>query len=133
MQEFKLKRYESIDGVIAELYGIPEGELSSDGIEGKGISESGEEVDFNYEQQKEGISKQGYWGWVDDSKVIHYWIGKDTPIKELIHFFAHEIGHQTGEQNSDDYLEEMRAEQFGRVATLAYDLAVQSLKPNAQP
>jgi hypothetical protein len=92
-------------------------------LEVGGFDSLDQEVEFSYKEFKKSIKKQGYWGWVDDNKIIHYWIGKKIPIEDLIHFFGHEIGHQTGEQEKDDFKEEMRAESYGYTAALAYEFS----------
>jgi hypothetical protein len=139
--EFTLKRYDNIDDLMlaalqvdanaeeegrkVTLEDLKEATIS-------GLNPNEEEIEFSYEQQKEGIELMGHWGWVDEHKVIHYWISKEkqVPIEDLIHFFAHEIGHRTGKELEDDFQEEMRAEGYGHAATLAYKLAKQHFDGN---
>jgi len=134
--EFTLKRYDSIDELMlasiqvdANARGKGE-ELTMEDLKEAtvhGLNPDEEEVEFTFEQQKEGIELMGHWGWIDEFKTIHYWISneKKVSLEELIHFFAHEIGHRTGIELKDDFQEEMRAEGYGHAATLAYKLAKQ--------
>jgi|ERR1035437_6515255 hypothetical protein len=127
MEKITLKKYESIDELILASYQDYENPLTIEDMKGcevVGLDQHEQEVKISYDQQKEGIEKQGHWGWIDKQKVIHYWIGKDLTLKALIHFFAHEIGHRTGTENEDDFQEEMRAEGYGDAATLAYEFAL---------
>lgn len=125
-KEFTLKKYDSIDEIILACWqnednSITLEDLKESTVGGLDINEN--EHEFSYQYQKEGIEQQGIWGWIDDEKIIHYWIGKDLSMEELIHFFAHEIGHQTGKQDEDEFQEEMRAEGYGYTATMAYEFA----------
>lgn len=126
--EFSLKKYASIDELMLASIQDEENSLTIDDLNGMGIGGltiDEKEVEFPCAKQKEGIVEMGLWGWIDEGRVIHYWIGKELPIQELIHFFAHEIGHRTGTQYVDDFQEEMRAEGYGFTAVLAYEFAKQ--------
>lgn len=124
-KEFTLKKYSSVDEILLASFQSDD-EITIEDLKDSvvvGLDQNENELEFSYEQQKNGIIEQGYWGWVDENKVIHFWIGKELSMEELIHFFAHEIGHRTGEPDKDDFQEEMRAEGYGRTATLAYEFA----------
>ena len=91
--------------------------------EGEGETETGETVAFTHEQELAGMRGQGCWAFVDTrNNTIHAWADEATPRELVLHMLAHEIGHITGEPHPDDMQEEMRAEQFGRVAKMAYGL-----------
>lgn len=91
--------------------------------EGEGETETGETVSFTHEQELAGMRGQGCWAFVDArTNTIHAWADEATPRELVLHMLAHEIGHITGEPHPDDMQEEMRAEQFGRVAKMAYGL-----------
>lgn len=126
---FTLKKYDTIEEIVISAFSSEEEEpVSIEELKEArvgGWNSNHEEVEFSFEDQKKGIEEQGHWGWVDEQNTIHYWIGKEVPLEELIHFFAHEIGHRTGTSLEDDFEEEMRAEDFGSVATMAYKLAQQ--------
>lgn len=130
---FTLKRYESIDDLLLASFQTEEEQFTMEEMKASmfgGLDGLQQEVEFGYDVQRDGIEKQGYWGFINtDTKVIHYWIKSDAevPIQELIHFFGHEIGHGTGVQLEDDFAEEMRAEDFGHVAALAYELSFKAL------
>jgi hypothetical protein len=123
--KFTLKKYATIDKLILASY---EGEFNSiDDLKKEtmgGLDQDENEVEYSYEDQVNGIQEQGVWGFIADD-IIHYWKNNNVPMETLIHFFAHEIGHGTGEQDSDDFQEEMRAESYGNVAELAYKYAMQ--------
>ena len=91
--------------------------------EGEGETETGETVAFTHEQELAGMRGQGCWAFVDRrTNTIHAWADEATPRELVLHMLAHEIGHITGDAHTDDFQEEMRAEQFGRVARAAYRL-----------
>ena len=91
--------------------------------EGEGETETGETVAFTHEQELAGMRGQGCWAFVDTrNNTIHAWADEATPRELVLHMLAHEIGHITGEPHPDHMQEEMRAEQFGRVAKMAYGL-----------
>lgn len=123
---FKLKKYDSIDEIILACWQNEDNSITIEDLKEStvgGLDSNENEHEFSYEDQKEGIEQQGIWGWIDDNKVINYWIGKELSMEELIHFFAHEIGHQTGKKDDDEFQEEMRAEGYGYTATMAYSFA----------
>lgn len=93
------------------------------GTEVGALDENGQEVSVSQEQVLEGMRAMGCWGWVDtELKVIHAWMAPDADPGLVAHFLAHEIGHVTGHPDPDDFQEEMRAEQFGHVASQALRL-----------
>lgn len=88
-----------------------------------GEDEHGNEIEFTHEQEIAGMRQQGCWAFVDArSNMIHAWADESAPREFVLHMLAHEIGHVTGDAHTDDFQEEMRAEQFGRVARAAYRL-----------
>ncbi|QNJ57401.1 hypothetical protein Dolphis_95 [Pseudomonas phage Dolphis] len=92
---------------------------------GVGQTEEGQEVEFTHEQEIAGMYAQGCWAFVDKTNTIHAWAAEDADTALVVHMLAHEIGHATGAGHPDELQEEMRAEQFGRVASLAYVLMQQ--------
>lgn len=111
----------------AEAEGLDVDELLLES-EGGGLTFDGEEVTFTTAEQLEGMRRQGCWGFVDtNSGQIHAWAAPDIAPEMLMHLLGHEIGHVTGEAHPDPLLEELRAEQFGRVAAVAYHLASKTL------
>lgn len=94
-----------------------------DGTGFVGADEFGNEVEVPMEDVYEGMRALGCWGWVDtENNIIHAWAEKDADPAQIMHFLAHEIGHVTSSPDEDDFEEEMRAEQYGHVAKLAYKL-----------
>lgn len=98
---------------------------------GVGETEGGEEVEFTHEQELAGMYAQGCWAFVDKTNTIHAWAAEDADTALVLHMLAHEVGHATGAGHPDELQEEMRAEQFGRVASLAYVL-MQQWQPKPQ-
>lgn len=125
-KEFTLKKYDTVDEILYASFAIDYPDMDFEEFKKSdfgGLDQDQKELKITYEQQVDGIKSMGYWGWVSEDKVIHYWVGKKVPIEELIHFMAHEIGHRTGIPIKDDFQEEMRAEGYGEAATLAYKFA----------
>lgn len=88
-----------------------------------GYLDSGDEVTLEGGADLAGIIAQGCWGFVcTDTKTIHAWAETDTDPALVIHMLAHEIGHATGVPMDDDFQEEMRAEQFGKAASMAFEM-----------
>lgn len=86
-----------------------------------GEDEHGNEVVIPAGAEFAGMRKQGCWAFVDTlNDCIHAWADPKANPAMVLHMLAHEIGHATGTPCADPFEEEMRAEQFGRVAKLAY-------------
>lgn len=87
---------------------------------------AGNEHEVTHEQEMAGIRTQGCWAFVDTRvNMIHAWADPEADRELVLHMLAHEIGHVTGAEHPDPIQEEMRADQFGRVAKLAYQLLQQ--------
>ncbi len=116
-----------------------------DGLDGgmiTGECSDGSTVEWTVAEEIEHIEAQGMWGYYDeDAAAIHYWIAADvTDIGALVHFFAHELGHRlfhvvgTAPEHEDPGLaEELRCEDIGHIAALAYELAVKALQEPCVP
>lgn len=90
-----------------------------------GETEDGQLVEFSHEQELGGMRAQGCWAFADThANTIHAWAAPDADRGRVLHMLAHEIGHLTGEPHEDSMQEELRAEQFGRVAALAFSMLV---------
>ena len=84
---------------------------------------AGNEHEVTHEQEMAGIRTQGCWAFVDTRvNMIHAWADPEADRELVLHMLAHEIGHVTGAEHPDPSQEEMRAEQFGRVAKMAASL-----------
>lgn len=85
--------------------------------------EQGNEVVLSRDEQLAAMRAQGCWGFLDsNTNTIHAWAAPDADRASVLHMLAHEVGHATGTPLQDGLQEELRAEQFGRVAALAYSL-----------
>lgn len=88
-----------------------------------GFLESGEEVTLDGGDDLDGMRVQGCWGFVSpDTGTIHAWADANTDPAMVIHMLAHEIGHATGVPMEDELQEELRAEQFGKAARMAFEM-----------
>lgn len=105
---------------VAISEGVTYDEMLADSI-CCGETEDGQLVEFSHEQELAGMRVQGCWAFADThANTIHAWAAPDADRVRVLHMLAHEVGHLTGEPNEDPMLEEMRAEQFGRVAAQAF-------------
>ena len=107
---------------VAASEGITYEGMMSDSV---GVASSADGVDFelSYADEMAALESQGCWAFVDtEAGVIHAWVSPDVPRLRVVHMFAHEIGHMVGTPLDDDIAEEMRAEEFGRVAAMAFDM-----------
>lgn len=123
---FTTKRYTTAADVLAAHWEIPVKELADSefgGLDGKGDPVE----NLSAEDMLEGIELQKVWGFIDGESCIHFWAAPDAELSMVVHFFAHEIGHQTGTALDDHFAEEMRAEEFGHVARKALDFAFKAL------
>ena len=124
---------ESVHRAMWESVAIREGmtydELLAEGVT-CGFDESGNEVEMEAGADIEGMRMQGCWAFVDTlNSCIHAWAAPDTDRGLVLHMLAHEIGHATGTPHPDGFQEEMRAEQFGRVAAAAYRMLLDKDRP----
>jgi len=55
-------------------------------------------------------------------KEIHYWIGKNATLEQIIELMSHEIAHSSG------YRSERAATKFGGIAAFAYHIISSDLK-----
>ncbi|EWC39609.1 hypothetical protein [Stutzerimonas stutzeri] len=124
---------ESVHRAMWEPMAIGEGmtydELLAEGVT-CGFDESGNEVEMEAGADIEGMRMQGCWAFVDTlNSCIHAWAAPDADRGKILHMLAHEIGHATGTPHPDGFQEEMRAEQFGRVAAAAYSMLLDKDRP----
>lgn len=104
---------------IAAAEGIDCEELCAGQFGGQTVE--GEVVEFSLDDMIAGLREQGCWGFIDhNTNTIHAWAAPDCDRALLLHMLAHEVGHATGAHHRDELQEEMRAEQFGAVAAMAY-------------
>lgn len=116
---------EAVHRIFWEKAALENGMTYEDLMEGVmvGETEHREKVDLTYEQEIQAIRDQKCWGCADtDTNQIHVWAAPDVDRTLLIHMLAHEIGHLTGAPHPDDIQEELRADTFGKVAAMAYQM-----------
>jgi hypothetical protein len=122
-KRIRFKKYADPEQLLRRCYGIPKSvkfkELRIHGCDLKGRPVE----EFPATEAVSNIRKDGYWGFADSTtRTIHYWASRRAPKKELLGFFAHEIGHLTGQQKKREIEEERRAEEFRAVAEAAFDV-----------
>ena len=116
---------EAVHRIFWEKAALENGMTYEELIEGTMVGETAhrEKVELTYEQEIQAIRDQKCWGCADtDTNQVHVWAAPDVDRTLLIHMLAHEIGHLTGEPHTDDIQEELRAETFGKVAAMAYQM-----------
>lgn len=118
----KVKGYRTPEECFAAYFGLDSVEELKEVDCINAIDEKGELVKVNEEDLFAGIRTLGIWGWVDDNSTIHYWRGEDVDSPTVMHFLGHEIGHLSGDCHEDEYKEELRAEEFGLVASKAFEI-----------
>lgn len=134
MTDLKLLKYEDVECLYLDLYKLDNPDITEDDIKNASNEfedSEGKEYTLTFDEVISNIKKQGFWAHIGTKdKIIRYWIDKDNNLnlKELIGFFAHEIGHVSGTPIEDELKEEMRAEEYSYVASLAYDFATQVFK-----
>lgn len=134
--EMSIRWYESPEAVHRAMWepvaigeGMTYDELLAES-ESCGLDEHGKEVVLEPGADIDGMRLQGCWAFVDTlNNCIHAWSAPDADRGRVLHMLAHEIGHVTGTQHPDGLQEEMRAEQFGRVAALAYSMLLDKDRP----
>lgn len=107
---------------VAASEGITYDDMMADSV---GVATSADGVDFELSHADElaALEAQGCWAFVDTKAgIIHAWVSPYAPRSRVVHMLAHEIGHMVGTPLDDDIAEEMRAEEFGRVAAMAFDM-----------
>ena len=107
---------------VAASEGITYDDMMADSV---GVATSADGIDFELSHADEtaSLESQACWAFVDTGAgIIHAWVSPDAPRSRVVHMFAHEIGHMVGTPLDDDIAEEMRAEEFGRVAAMAFDM-----------
>lgn len=143
MEKFKLKQYKTIEELECFNWKneITTTELQE--MEFEAVDIDGNEKLISWQEKKKAYDEMGYWGFIDDTSTIHFWIKKDCAItfEELLFFFGHELGHfmkggtaPTQEDYNDNseihFKEEDRADEYGFVAVQAYKFASQVINNN---
>lgn len=118
----EVKGYRTPEECFAAYFGLESVEELKEVDSITAIDESGALVSVDEEDLFAGIRTLGIWGWVDDNNTIHYWRGESVDSTTVMHFLGHEIGHLTGTTHEDEYKEELRAEEFGLVASKAFEI-----------
>lgn len=117
-QKIRVAWYQSAREVLAAAMDIPLEELDGcmmeclDAATGKPTS-----IDVAT------LDDQPMWAFADtENFLIHAFAGPDVALGEVMRMIGHEIGHLVGTPCDDPIAEERRADAFGDVAALAYEL-----------
>ena len=73
------------------------------------------------------IKRRTCWGWTEDKKVIHVWIGKRATLVDIVGLLAHEMGHIQRPFRANVYDEEQKAAIYASVALGALSAAEEML------
>jgi hypothetical protein len=114
----KFKRYRNIEKLMASLLEMPESQTGDYSIGYDG-------GELTSKEWVNTIKEQGIWGFIDNKKVIHFWMDKNCPFELLLTFIAHETGHLNGRQYKNQDREEKKAHEFDQVAVYAYGQALE--------
>lgn len=117
-----LKRYSCVEDLICPYLRIKRREIAAGKI--MGWDTDGNTTEFSIRDIVDVIRETGIWGYTDDTGCIHYWLEKAT-FPSVLEFFAHEIAHNTGTPRDDRTEEEFRADEYAKVAVMAYGFASQ--------
>lgn len=115
-----LKRYETIEDLICPFFQIHTAEIPNGSLSAR--DNEGNRTEIPIRHIVDVIRQTGIWGYTDDTGCIHYWRGQAS-FQNTLEFFAHEIAHNTGRQHPDKLEEEKRADEYARVAVMAYGFA----------
>lgn len=125
MKKLKTIRFKSADSIIRKYISLTFGSKLSKSRYGIGtMDEKGNIQEITVDEMISAIKPIGVWGFTDTkTRKIYFWADRNAVKRKLIEFFAHEIGHNSGKKCADVVKEEMRADEYANVATLAFDMA----------
>lgn len=117
----------------ALAHGIPYEELFSRMTIEAGDNGIGDIVGNTPEQMIKGIRDQGCWAFVDyDTRTLHLWVGPTAPQDMAIQMIASELAHLTPDRWTNEQLDELRIEQFGYVANIAYQIFMDAMTKRSE-
>ena len=113
--------YETAEDIISEVFARRE---IDSGLPMVGVGIGGFEYRLTYEDAVDACKKKGCYGFVFMKKELHVWIDISVvSLKELVVFFAHEIGHLQHPFRLYKATEEVKAINYEEVAAKAFSLA----------
>jgi hypothetical protein len=75
------------------------------------------------------LRKRHCWGWAQfEDKLIHIWSDAQCKPEVLVALIGHELGHLERPRPRNKKYEEQKADNYGRVARTAYEIAEQIIK-----
>lgn len=118
---------------VAQANGIAYEELFSRMTIEAGDNGMGDVVGNTPEQVIKGIRDQGCWAFVDyNDRTLHLWVGPDAPQDMVIQMIASELAHLTPDRWLNEQLDELRIEQFGYVANIAFQIFTDAMNKRAE-
>lgn len=66
--------------------------------------------------------KTGTWGWCENKRKLHLWVGDHAKEISIIRLISHEIGHMQRPFKRVSREEEAKAEQYANVAQTAFQI-----------
>lgn len=120
-------RYKSVNECLASYFHCKPRAL--DQITGNWVwkDANGVERSMSNQDALKTIRKRGYWAWVENKAVIHFFISRRVHLRNVIKLFAHELGHMQRPFHRS-LQEEQKASVYAELAVKAYDLATQAYK-----
>ena len=76
------------------------------------------------------LKNRSCWGWVENKKIIHVWVGKRATLSDVVSLLSHEIGHLERPFHKNRFSEEQKASKYQRVAVKALKAAQDLLNDN---
>ena len=76
--------------------------------------ENGKRHERSNKKAIEDIRNRNIWGFVENKKTIHYFVRKKATLRQVVDFFAHEIGHMQRPFHRS-LKEEMKAAKYSKL------------------
>lgn len=126
MKKIEAIRYRTINECLSKFFGCSVKDLED--LEGhwEWMDADGVHNKSEVQESLNMIRKRNCWGWVENKKIIHFFIRKKASLKDRLSLFSHEIGHITRPYHRTAR-EEQKANIFSMVAITAYNMAIETM------
>ena len=127
MVSIEAVKYDDINKCMAAFFNCEPDELES--LEGnfEMLWGDGKEESWDIQTAITDIRKGACWGWLEDKRVLHYYISARATLSQVIKMFGHELGHMQRPFHRS-LKEEQKADKYGSVVVAAYEIAVQAME-----
>jgi hypothetical protein len=109
----RFKRYKTVEKLMANFFGVLLQDLGD-------FSMGHDNGEVQKDEFIESVRMMGIWGYVDDKRIVHFWMDNNVPFETFLMFIAHETGHLNGHKYKDGNKEEEKAHLFDQVALYAF-------------